>query len=89
VPPFTAIAVRSASSSLDWVVARPFRVRSSVSAWRWTETGRAGQTFLGGTLDAELKLGLTAAQIRYDYNAWRETFENTESRLFVRLVRSF
>ena len=81
--------VWTANSTIEWLPTEPLRLRSTLTAWKWTETGGNRQAFVGGTLEANWRIRLATVELRYDHNVWQESFENTVNRLFVRLVRSF
>lgn len=79
----------NAGLTLEWQPVGPLRLRSNLAAWRWTETSGNRQRFVGGGIEADWRYRRLSIQLRYDHNAWRESFENTENRLYARVVRSF
>lgn len=89
---FTRVA-EMAQGTLDWFSflgrSTSLRLLATASAWRWDETPGTRQAFLGGTFQADLAIRKLTVQVRYDYNNWRYSYADRESRLFFTATRGF
>ncbi len=78
----------SATSSLGWSPAAGLRLEGTFAAWRWERNGRLSKT-MGGSLDAEWRIGLTSILLRYSRNAWENGARRSSSRLTTYIARTF
>ncbi len=82
----------SVGSSAEWTPVAALRVRAQLGAWWWREHGAQRglrQRFLGGDLEAAWRIRLVDVEARYERGGWKETFANMQSRVSLRLTRSF